>query len=94
MLKFAVSNRYKDTGSRWLIRRFYSVFISWLHLSTWTGSLDLDDGLVGTRKVVAKEKRWYKDIGLGYKTPQEAISGTYVGQSPPSTTTPPSILTL
>lgn len=26
-----------------------------------------------------KEKRWYKDVGLGFKTPPEAINGTYIG---------------
>ena len=26
-----------------------------------------------------KEKRWYKDVGLGFKTPAEAISGAYIG---------------
>lgn len=26
-----------------------------------------------------KEKRWYKDVGLGFKTPAEAVSGTYIG---------------
>jgi small subunit ribosomal protein S11e len=30
-------------------------------------------------KKLTKEKRWYKDVGLGYKTPSEAISGTYIG---------------
>jgi hypothetical protein len=29
--------------------------------------------------VSTKEKRWYKDVGLGFKTPPEAISGTYIG---------------
>jgi hypothetical protein len=33
----------------------------------------------GGRKVGTKEKRWYKDIGLGFKTPTEAINGTYIG---------------
>jgi small subunit ribosomal protein S11e len=28
-----------------------------------------------------KEKRWYKDVGLGFKTPKEAIEGTYIGNS-------------
>lgn len=37
-------------------------------------------GLVG-KKVATKEKRWYKDVGLGYKTPAEAINGTYIGAS-------------
>jgi len=26
-----------------------------------------------------KHKRWYKDVGLGFKTPKEAIVGTYIG---------------
>jgi hypothetical protein len=24
-------------------------------------------------------KRWYKDVGLGFKTPKAAIDGTYIG---------------
>jgi small subunit ribosomal protein S11e len=28
-----------------------------------------------------KTKRWYKDVGLGFKTPKEAIEGTYIGPS-------------
>jgi hypothetical protein len=28
-----------------------------------------------------KEKRWYKDVGLGFKTPKEAIEGNYIGTS-------------
>lgn len=24
-------------------------------------------------------RRWYKDIGLGFKTPKEAINGSYIG---------------
>jgi len=39
----------------------------------------------GTKKVVTREKRWYKDIGLGYKTPQEAINGTYIDKKCPFT---------
>lgn len=31
------------------------------------------------KKVVTKAKRWYKDVGLGFKTPSEAIQGTYIG---------------
>lgn len=37
-------------------------------------------GGLGGKKVITRERRWYKDIGLGYKTPQEAINGTYIGQ--------------
>ncbi|KAG8758612.1 hypothetical protein FRC14_007740 [Serendipita sp. 396] len=39
----------------------------------------------GSKKVVTREKRWYKDIGLGYKTPQEAINGTYIDKKCPFT---------
>lgn len=35
----------------------------------------------GGKKVATKEKRWYKDVGLGFKTPAEAVSGTYIGMS-------------
>jgi hypothetical protein len=33
------------------------------------------------KKVVTKARRWYKDVGLGFKTPSEAIQGTYIGAS-------------
>ena len=32
-----------------------------------------------TKKSAGKDKRWYKDVGLGFKTPREAIHGTYIG---------------
>ena len=35
---------------------------------------------VGGKKISTKEKRWYKDVGLGFKTPAEAINGTYIGE--------------
>lgn len=35
--------------------------------------------VIGGKKVSTKEKRWYKDVGLGFKTPAEAIQGTYIG---------------
>ena len=35
--------------------------------------------VIGGKKVSTKEKRWYKDVGLGFKTPSEAIQGTYIG---------------
>ena len=38
---------------------------------------------VGGKKVSTKEKRWYKDVGLGFKTPAEAIQGTYIGMFMP-----------
>lgn len=28
-------------------------------------------------------RRWYKDVGLGFKTPKTAIEGTYIGMSTP-----------
>lgn len=34
------------------------------------------------RRVGKGGRRWYKDIGLGFKTPKGAIEGTYIGQSP------------
>lgn len=34
---------------------------------------------IGGKKIATKEKRWYKDVGLGFKTPPEAINGTYIG---------------
>jgi hypothetical protein len=37
--------------------------------------------MTGGKKVTTKEKRWFKDVGLGFKTPSEAISGTYIGTS-------------
>jgi small subunit ribosomal protein S11e len=33
----------------------------------------------GGKKVATKTKRWYKEVGLGFKTPAEAINGTYIG---------------
>ena len=37
------------------------------------------------KKVSTKEKRWYKDVGLGFKTPAEAIQGSYVDKKCPFT---------
>lgn len=28
-------------------------------------------------------RRWYKDVGLGFRTPKTAIEGTYIGMVPP-----------
>ena len=36
-------------------------------------------------KLKKKEKRWFKDIGLGFKTPKEAIEGTYIDKKCPFT---------
>lgn len=32
-----------------------------------------------SKKVGKGGRRWYKDIGLGFKTPKEAITGSYIG---------------
>ena len=32
-----------------------------------------------SKKVGKGGRRWYKDIGLGFKTPKEAINGSYIG---------------
>ena len=29
-------------------------------------------------------KRWYKDVGLGFRTPKTAIEGNYIGTQAPS----------
>lgn len=34
-------------------------------------------------KVSKKTKRWYKDVGLGFKTPKEAIDGDYIDKKCP-----------
>ncbi|WWC65099.1 40S ribosomal protein uS17 [Kwoniella dejecticola CBS 10117] len=39
----------------------------------------------GGKRVNAKTKRWYKDVGLGFKTPTEAINGTYIDKKCPFT---------
>ncbi|KAG9302244.1 hypothetical protein G9A89_008735 [Geosiphon pyriformis] len=38
-----------------------------------------------TKKTKTKNLRWYKDIGLGYKTPKEAIEGHYIDKKCPWT---------
>ncbi|KAI3640188.1 hypothetical protein MIR68_001066 [Amoeboaphelidium protococcarum] len=32
-----------------------------------------------------RNKRWYKDVGLGFKTPREAIEGSYIDKKCPFT---------
>lgn len=27
-------------------------------------------------------RRWFKDVGLGFRTPKTAIEGTYIGKNP------------
>ncbi|KAF5390344.1 hypothetical protein D9757_002963 [Collybiopsis confluens] len=39
----------------------------------------------GGKKVSTKDRRWYKDVGLGFKTPAEAINGTYIDKKCPFT---------
>ena len=46
--------------------------------TAWTLPPDLTC-VLGGKKIATKEKRWYKDVGLGFKTPAEAINGTYIG---------------
>ncbi|GAA6020255.1 hypothetical protein JCM8202_002593 [Rhodotorula sphaerocarpa] len=38
-----------------------------------------------SRKVPGKDRRWYKEVGLGFKTPREAIDGTYIDKKCPFT---------
>jgi small subunit ribosomal protein S11e len=33
------------------------------------------------RRVGKGGRRWYKDVGLGFKTPKTAIEGSYIGLS-------------
>ncbi|KAK4049747.1 40S ribosomal protein S11-B [Microbotryomycetes sp. JL221] len=40
---------------------------------------------VSSKKVDGKTRRWYKDVGLGFKTPKEAINGTYIDKKCPFT---------
>merc|ERR1711890_213865 len=38
-----------------------------------------------SRKVAGKDRRWHKEVGLGFKTPLEAIEGTYIDKKCPFT---------
>ncbi|KAG7877712.1 hypothetical protein KL937_004582 [Ogataea polymorpha] len=38
-------------------------------------------------KASRRTKRWYKDVGLGFKTPKSAIEGTYIDKKCPFTGT-------
>ncbi|KAK9721198.1 40S ribosomal protein S11-B [Basidiobolus ranarum] len=46
-------------------------------------------GIFQNAKVASGKKsrnlRWYKDVGLGFKTPKEAIEGTYIDKKCPFT---------
>ena len=35
-----------------------------------------------SKKVGKGGRRWYKDVGLGFRTPKTAIDGSYIGQYP------------
>lgn len=39
---------------------------------------------VKSRRVGKGGRRWYKDVGLGFRTPKTAIEGSYIGESRPS----------
>jgi small subunit ribosomal protein S11e len=34
-----------------------------------------------SKKVGKGGRRWYKDVGLGFRTPKTAIEGNYIGRS-------------
>ena len=36
----------------------------------------------GIKAVGKKGRRWYKDVGLGFRTPKTAIEGSYIGMLP------------
>lgn len=37
----------------------------------------------GVKKSGSKPKRWFKEVGLGFKTPREAINGEYIDKKCP-----------
>lgn len=46
-----------------------------------------DSVFLNPKRIKAKRAgaRWFKDVGLGFKTPQEAITGTYIDKKCPFT---------
>jgi hypothetical protein len=40
---------------------------------------------VGGPRKNTRNKRWYKDVGLGFRTPKTAIDGTYIDKKCPFT---------
>ncbi|KAJ2718865.1 40S ribosomal protein S11-B [Coemansia sp. Benny D115] len=44
-----------------------------------------DAVFLNAKGVTKKSNRWYKDVGLGFKTPTEAIQGTYIDKKCPFT---------
>ena len=45
--------------------------------------------VLGKKKAGQRDSRYYKQIGLGIKTPRTAIDGTFVDKKCPWTGTPP-----
>ncbi|KAJ9106841.1 hypothetical protein QFC19_002969 [Naganishia cerealis] len=63
-----------------------SVILLFRQLSTRTYVFDSPTvSKTATKKVNSRTKRWYKDVGLGFKTPAEAINGTYIDKKCPFT---------
>ncbi|KAJ1846567.1 40S ribosomal protein S11-B, partial [Coemansia sp. RSA 2708] len=49
-------------------------------------SFQKQDGVfLNAKGVTKKNARWYKDVGLGFKTPHTAINGTYIDKKCPFT---------
>jgi len=43
----------------------------------------LNDKARNGKKTLTKHRRWYKEVGLGFKTPSEAVNGLYIDQKCP-----------
>ena len=41
-------------------------------------------GATKSRAVGKGGRRWYKDVGLGFRTPKNAIQGKYIGTNAPA----------
>ena len=70
---------------------FFSLMVwfwvfSWVWCRWWCCLVSVGVVYPGGKKVATKAKRWYKEVGLGFKTPAEAITGTYIGTSTISAT--------
>ncbi|KAG0255450.1 30S ribosomal protein S11, chloroplastic [Mortierella polycephala] len=65
-------------------RRFDCPFDLWIEKA-----FQKQQGIFQNTKVIgkksAKSNRWYKDVGLGFKTPKEAIEGHYIDKKCPFT---------
>ena len=69
-LEAVVSNRLNSTMSN-------------LELGVQTEKAFQKQPLFLNSKVARKStraKRWYKDVGMGFKTPSAAVDGTYIGE--------------